>query len=127
MASEPEVTSSTRRSATAKAPAGSLRVWSEIHVKVPVPGLDYTMFGFTFGHERFADGSSEASIARAEALCHEFNEKTLEKRLKKLLREVRMVEAGVTAEERGEPEKKDKGKKKGGSVQDRVRKRMEGR
>lgn len=102
-----------------------VRVWSTVGVKVPVPGLEYTMVEFSFGHERWAKASTQEAIADAGRMVEEFNSTYLDKHLRKLLRDIRRIDSKVSHESGVSSAKKKKGKKdSSGSVQDRVRARM---
>lgn len=104
-----------------------VKVWSTIGIKVPVPGLDYTMAEFSFGHERYAKGTTQEDIANAARLADEFNTAYLDKHLRKLLRDIRRIDGEVSHDTGKEsPKGKKKGKKDlpPSSVRDRARKRM---
>lgn len=100
---------------------GTVRVWSEVGVTLPV--LDaagestYASIRFGFGHERICKNSTQAELDRQETLMDEFNETVLNKRLKKYQRATRRA---VTQQDDDE-----KPTKKGKSVQERARKRRQ--
>lgn len=95
-------------------PDGTVRVWSELGVTLPI-GETTAHIRFSFGHERIAK-STQADIDRAEALVDEFNEKVLDKRVKKHVRTINRI-----LNEADRPSKKGAKKKK--SVRDRARER----
>lgn len=100
--------------------SGQVKVWSTIGMKVPVPGLDYTMLEFSFGHERWAKSGSNEDIANATRLADDFNERQLDKQLRKLLRQIRRIDAEIS----DDPPKKKGKKAKQQSTMDRVRGRL---
>lgn len=104
-----------------------VKVWSTIGIKVPVPGLDYTMVEFSFGHERYAKSSTQEDIANAARLVEEFNTTHLDKQLRKLLRDIRRIDGEVSNDTGIESPKGKKNKKKTvtpQTVQQRARARM---
>lgn len=90
----------------------SVRVWSEVGVTIAVTDEPPQFLRFTFGHERIAKSSSQADVVKAEALVDEFNEKILDKRLKKYRRMFRSSDVSETAKE-GPRERAAKRIKKG--------------
>lgn len=104
-----------------------VKVWSTIGIKVPVPGLDFTMVEFSFGHERYAKSSTQEDIANAARLVEEFNTVHLDKQLRKILRDIRRIDGEVSADTKIPSVKKKKGKKKTvtpQTVQQRARARL---
>jgi hypothetical protein len=112
-----------KRGGRTKIADGSVRVWSEVGVTLPIFDAEgnstYASLRFGFGHERICKSSSVVELDRTETLIDEFNEKVLEKRLQKYQRSTRRA---VTQEDDEKPKKK-----KGKSVQERARKRREGK
>lgn len=103
--------------------SGQVKVWGHVGMKVPIPDIEYGMFEFSFGHERWAKSGTQEDIRNAMRLVDEFNEGTLDKLFRKYLRQIRRIDR----EESDEPPKKGKrkkGKKKASDAMDRIRGRV---
>lgn len=70
-----------------------VRVWSEVGVTIAVTDDPMQFVRFTFGHERISKNSTAKEIARTANLVDEFNEREVEKRLRKYKRLVRRESA----------------------------------
>lgn len=104
-----------------------IKVWGHVTVKVPVPGMDYAMCEYGFGHERYAKNDTQEEILKAARLIEEFNTEHLGKRLPKILRDIRRIDSSVSGETGVKSPKGKKGKRKDvtvQSVQQRARARM---
>lgn len=101
--------------------SGQVKVWGHVGVKFPIPDMDYGMFEFSFGHERWAKSGTQEDIRNAARLVDEFNEQTLDRLTRRYLRQLRRIDR----EESDDPPK-NKGKKKKGaaSAMDRIRGRL---
>lgn len=100
--------------------SGQVKVWGYVGVKVPIPDLDYGMFEFGFGHERWAKSGTQEDILNASRLVDEFNENQLDRLLRKYLRQLRRI----NREESDDPPKKKSKKGKNKSAMDRIRSRV---
>lgn len=65
-----------------------VKVWGSASVKMPVPGMDYTMVEISFGHERLSEDGSEKSIKKAANKLHKFNEEQLNAKLKEFISQI---------------------------------------
>jgi hypothetical protein len=102
----------------------SVRVWGSVGVTIAVTDDPPQFLRFEFGHERISKNGTQEEIRKTATLIDEFNEKELDKRLKKYRRLFRSAEAvepttdAPTARERAKAriaegnKPKAKGKKK---------------
>lgn len=65
-----------------------VKVWGSASVKMPVPGMDYTMVEISFGHERLSDDNSDKSIKKTANKLHKFNEDQLNAKLKEFISQI---------------------------------------
>lgn len=77
----------------------SVRVWSEVGVTIAVTDDPPQFLRFTFGHERIAKNGTQEEIRKTATLVDEFNEKELDKRLKKYRRLFRATETVEVSEQ----------------------------
>lgn len=101
--------------------SGQVKVWGHVGIKVPITDLQFGMFEFSFGHERWAKSGTQEDIRNASRLVDEFNEQQLDRLFRKYLRQIRRI----NREESHDPPKKKKGKgKKSDNAMERIRGRV---
>lgn len=81
------------RSTTGKKPR-AVRVWGEASVTIAVTDDPPQFVKATFGHERIAPDDKEATIDRYQEKVDRYNERQIEKQVKKYRRLIRRVNAG---------------------------------
>lgn len=74
-----------------KKDSNQVRVWAEAGVTLAVSENPPQFIKFSFGHERIAPNDDMETIKRYEAMCYEFCEQVVEKRVKKLKRLIKAV------------------------------------
>lgn len=90
--------------------SGQVKVWGSVGIKVPIPDIEYGMFEFTFGHERYARSATQEDIRNAARLVDEFNEQQLDRLFRKYLRQLRRIDREESVSPRKQKKRK-KGKK----------------
>lgn len=91
--------SETRSRGMRKQTDGTVRVWSEFGMTIPV-GESMAFIKFTFGHERIAPDSSETTLRKVTADIDKYNEEEAERRIRKYTRLVTAWEADEEDQER---------------------------
>lgn len=81
------------RSTTGKKPK-AVRVWGEVSVTVAVTDDPPQYVKATFGHERIAPDDKVATLDRYQDKIDTYNEKQVEKQIKKYRRLIRRVNTG---------------------------------
>lgn len=92
----------------------SVRVWSSVGVTISVTDDPPQFLRFEFGHERIAKNGTQEEIRKTATLIDEFNEKELDKRLKKYRRLFRSSEAVEPSEAASTPRERARARIEGG-------------
>lgn len=86
---------STTPATSRRASSGPVRVWSEASVTIAVSENPNQYLKFTHGFEKMAPNDSSAAIARTEREIYEACERVLDRRVKRIARLIREMEAQV--------------------------------